>query len=79
MFPFDASSLGKLLLILALVIAVIGILLITLGHIPFLGKLPGDILIRRGSTSFFFPIVTCIVLSVVLTVLVNLVLWFWRR
>ena len=77
--PFDLSSLGKLLLLFAVVIGIIGLLLIIMGNVPFLGKLPGDLVIRRGGSTFFFPIVTCIILSVVLTVLINLVLWIFRR
>ena len=77
--PFDLSSLGKLLLLFAVVIGIIGLLLIIMGNVPFLGKLLGDLVIRRGGSTFFFPIVTCIILSVVLTVLVNLVLWIFRR
>jgi len=77
--PFDLSSLGKLLLLFAVVIGIIGLLLIIMGNVPFLGKLPGDVVIRRGGSTFFFPIVTCIILSVVLTVLINLVLWIFRR
>jgi uncharacterized protein HemY len=79
MFPFDLSSLGKILLLLAIVIALVGVLLMALGNIPFFGKLPGDIVIRRGNSTFFFPIVTCIIVSIVLTVLVNLLLWLFRR
>jgi hypothetical protein len=77
--PFDLSSLGKLLLLFAVVIGIVGLLLIIMGNVPFLGKLPGDLVIRRGGSTFFFPIVTCIILSVVLTVLINLVLWIFRR
>ncbi len=77
--PFDLSSLGKLLLLLAGVFGIVGLVLLLLGQVPFLGKLPGDLVIRRGGVSFFFPIVTWIVLSVVLTVLINLILWIlWR-
>lgn len=79
MTPFEFGSLGRLLLLLAVVIAIIGLVLILIGNIPFLGRLPGDIVIRRGGGTFFFPIVTSIVLSVVLTIVINLVLWFWRR
>jgi hypothetical protein len=79
MFPFDLNSLGKLLLLLAVVIGVVGLLLIIIGNIPFFGKLPGDVLIRRGGGTFFFPIVTCIVISIVLTILINLALWIFRR
>jgi len=77
--PFDLSSLGKLLLLLAGVFGVVGLVLLLLGQVPFLGKLPGDLVIRRGGVSFFFPIVTGIILSVVLTVLINLIFWILRR
>jgi hypothetical protein len=79
MVPFDLGSIGKLLLLLAGGIAAIGLVLILIGNVPFLGRLPGDIVIRSGRGSFFFPIVTCIVLSIVLTILVNLILWLLRR
>jgi len=79
MSPFDLSSFGKLLVLFAAIIALVGVLLIALGNLPLFGKLPGDIVIRRGSSTFFFPIVTCIIVSVVLTILINLVLWIFRR
>jgi len=79
MSPFDPNSIGKMLVIFAVIIAIIGFLLIALGKIPFFGKLPGDVVIRRGGNTFFFPIVTSIVVSVVLTVLINLFLWIFRR
>jgi hypothetical protein len=60
---------GKLLLLLGLGIAALG-LLIMLG-LP-LGRLPGDIYVRRGSFSFYFPLTTSIVLSVFLTILFTL-------
>lgn len=63
---------GKLLIVIGAVVVVIGLFL-TLGlRIPFLGKLPGDISIDRGNVHFYFPIVTGLVLSVVLTLLLNL-------
>ncbi len=55
------------LLIIAGVVLIIGGLLIKLG-VP-IGRLPGDIVIRRGSGTFYFPIVTCIVVSVVLSLI----------
>jgi hypothetical protein len=64
---------GKFLIVLGLVIALIGVL-ISMG-VP-LGRLPGDISFRRGNTSFHFPIVTSIVLSIVLTLLLS---FFFRR
>ena len=63
---------GKFLIVLGLVIALIG-MLISMG-VP-LGRLPGDVSFRRGNTSFHFPIVTSIILSIILTLLLS----FFRR
>ncbi|NVM22201.1 MAG: DUF2905 domain-containing protein [Desulfobacterales bacterium] len=63
------SSLGKLLVIAGLVMAGIGILLILSPKIPWLGKLPGDILIKKDNFRFYFPITTCIIISIILTIL----------
>jgi hypothetical protein len=60
---------GRLLVVLGLIIAGIGVL-VMLG-LP-LGRLPGDIVIQRGRGTFYFPIVTCIVVSVVLTIVLSL-------
>jgi hypothetical protein len=60
---------GKTLVLIGLGIAALGVL-VMLG-VPF-GRLPGDVHIRRGSFSFYFPIVTSIVLSILLTLLVAL-------
>jgi hypothetical protein len=57
---------GKLLLLVGLIIAGIGLLM--MAGIPF-GRLPGDIVIRRGSGTFYFPLVTSILLSIILTLL----------
>jgi membrane protein implicated in regulation of membrane protease activity len=70
------SDLGKLLIIVGGFIVIVGLFL-TLGlRIPYLGKLPGDISIERGNVHFYFPIVTGLLLSLVLTLLLNL---FFRR
>ena len=60
---------GKLLLIAGLIIAGIGLLM--MAGIPF-GRLPGDIVIRKGSGTFYFPVATCILLSIILTLLLAL-------
>jgi hypothetical protein len=57
---------GKLLIVIGLVITALGVL-ISIG-VPF-GRLPGDVVVRRGSFTFYFPIVTSVVLSIVLTLL----------
>jgi hypothetical protein len=60
---------GKLLIVIGFVIAAIGAL-ITVG-VPF-GRLPGDLVIRRGSFTFYFPVVTSVIVSILLTLLFSL-------
>ena len=68
-------------------ILIFGVLLVVVGAVVWLveslglplGRLPGDIRMRGENWSFSFPIVTCIIISIVLTVLANLCLWFFRR
>ncbi|MBW2020820.1 MAG: DUF2905 domain-containing protein [Deltaproteobacteria bacterium] len=62
-------SLGKVLIIIGLVIAGIGILLVLTPNVPWLGKLPGDILIKKDNFKFYFPVTTCIIISIILTLL----------
>jgi DUF2905 family protein len=69
------SDLGKLMIVLGALIAVVGVILVVAGRLPWIGRLPGDILIQRGTWSFYFPLATSLVLSVVLT----LVLWLIGR
>ena len=59
---------GKILVIIGLVIVVIGLLLIFKVPIPF-GKLPGDIVIKGEHVQFYFPIVTCVIISIILSLL----------
>lgn len=47
-------------------------LLWALGRVPYLGRLPGDIYIQRGNTSFYFPLATCIILSLVVSLILSL-------
>ena len=70
------DSLGKLLIVFGVVLALLGGLLLLVGKVPLLGRLPGDIVIRRENWSFYFPLTTSIVISVVLTLLFSL---FGRR
>lgn len=76
----DFSSFGKWLTIIGLVLAGLGVVVWLVGKwgIPF-GALPGDIRIERPGFSFRFPFVTCIILSVVITVIANVILWLFRR
>jgi uncharacterized membrane-anchored protein YitT (DUF2179 family) len=70
------SDLGKILLIVGAVIIVAGLVLVFANHIPFLGKLPGDIVIKKENFTFYFPVVTMIIVSVVLTIIINIIFRF---
>ncbi len=74
MEPF--GGFGKTLVLLGAVLMVLGVVFVLAPKIPFLGKLPGDIHLKGKNWSFSFPVVTCIVISIVLTLLLNL---FSRR
>ncbi len=65
-------EIGRLLLIVGVLIAVLGLVSMVGARIPFLGRLPGDISFSRGTTHVYFPLATSIVLSLVLTLLLNL-------
>ncbi len=66
------EDLGKLLLIFGATMALVGGALIIAPKIPFLGRLPGDIYIRKGNFTFYFPLVTCILISLLLTLFFSL-------
>ena len=57
---------------MGLMLMAAGALLWVLGRVPYLGRLPGDIYIRRGNASFYFPLATCIILSLVVSVILSL-------
>jgi hypothetical protein len=66
------SELGKLLVIFGVLMVLIGLTLWSGFGAGWLGRLPGDIRIERGNSTFYFPIVTCIIISVVLSILFSL-------
>jgi len=73
------SEFGKLLLIIGGVIFLLGLLLSFSGKIPYLGQLPGDILVKKKNFSFYFPLTTCIILSIVLTALLHFFTNIFRK
>ena len=77
MTPLDA--LGKMLLVFGGALVVLGLVLLVLGRIPLAGRLPGDIHLRWGNTTCFFPVMTGIVLSILATLVLNLALWLLRK
>jgi hypothetical protein len=74
--PNSLNAFGRLLIIAGLLLIIIGIFLKWGGKIPWLGRLPGDILIRRGNFTFYFPLATCIIVSIILSLIFAL---FSRR
>jgi uncharacterized membrane protein YkgB len=66
------GALGKMLILLGVLIIVIGLLLLVGEKIPWIGKLPGDIVIRKKNFTFYFPIVTSLLISIILTLLFTL-------
>ena len=69
---FGLGALGKLLILFGVLIVVIGLLLLVGEKIPWVGRLPGDIIIKRERFTFYFPIVTSILVSIILTLLFTL-------
>lgn len=69
------DDLGKVLVGFGVLIAAIGGMLVLAGRVPWIGRLPGDIYIQRGSWSFYFPLATSLILSGLFT----LIFWLWSR
>jgi uncharacterized membrane-anchored protein len=72
-------DIGILLIVAGAAIVLAGILILLAVRLPWLGHLPGDIHLRRNNWSFSFPLATCILVSIALTVLVNLLMRLFRR
>jgi len=66
------TGMGKMFIILGIVLIVIGLAFMFGDRIPYLGKLPGDIYVKRERFSFFFPITTSIIISVILSILFSI-------
>jgi hypothetical protein len=72
----DHAGFGWVLLVLGLVIAGVGLAWILAPSIPWLGRLPGDIRIEGQNSRFYFPLATCLLLSLLLSLLVWAIRWF---
>jgi len=70
------AGLGRLLILFGVVSIVAGLVLLIAPRVPWLGRLPGDVIVERGRFTLYVPIVTSLVVSIVLTILLNL---FFRR
>ncbi len=69
------QQIGKLILVAGIVFVIVGALFMLSGKTPWLGKLPGDITIHRKNFTFYFPLATCILISIILTFL----LWIFGK
>ncbi len=65
----EMQHIGRLLVLFGVVIAAIGLLIVFLGKIPWLGRLPGDIVLHKKNFTFYFPLATSILISLLLTLL----------
>jgi hypothetical protein len=66
------QAFGRLLIVMGLLLAILGVLLVLAGRIPFIGRLPGDIVYQRGNFTLYIPFMTMLILSLLLTILLNL-------
>ena len=69
------GELGRILIVFGIVLVVLGAIFVFGHRIPFLGQLPGDFLFRRENTTFYIPLATSLVLSLLISLLLNI---FWR-
>lgn len=66
------NDFAKTLIFFGFILIGVGLFVAFMGKIPGLGKLPGDIYIRKGSFTFYFPLATCLIVSLLLTVILSL-------
>jgi hypothetical protein len=69
------AGFGKILIFIGLLLAILGFVFIFGNKIPFIGRLPGDIAVERKNYSFYFPVSTCILISIV----ISFVLWLFSK
>jgi hypothetical protein len=72
---FPLNPLGKALVVIGGIIIIIGLLMMFGNKIPYIGKLPGDIIVKKKNFTFYFPITTLIILNLVLL----LISWLMRK
>ena len=72
------EGIGRALLFVGIAVVLLGLLFMVGPKIPFIGRLPGDFIFRRGDSAFYFPFATSILVSIVLTVLLNIAFRLFR-
>jgi hypothetical protein len=69
------QEIGKNLILFGVILVAVGVLLVFVNKVPFLGKLPGDILVQRKNFTFYFPLATSIILSAA----ISFFFWLWSK
>lgn len=69
---FEINSLGKMLIFFGAILVLTGGVILMAGKVPWVGRLPGDIFIQRKKFSFYFPLTTSIIVSIILTLIFSL-------
>lgn len=72
------SEIGRWLIGAGVVLIVMGVAFLALGRLPWLGRLPGDLLIERDNVTIFIPLGTMLLVSLLLTLIANLLARLWR-
>ncbi len=70
----DYSQVGRFIIFLGVILVIVGLLMMVVPKVFPIGKLPGDIVVRKKNFTIYFPIVTSIILSILLTIVLNLLL-----
>ncbi len=73
------SNIGKILIFIGIGIAILGALIILFSKVPFFGKLPGDFSIKKDNFSFYFPLASSVIISIILTAVINIILFLVFR
>ena len=73
MASFFVKNMGKFIIIIGLVLVLMGIVIHFADKIPWIGRLPGDILIKKENFTFYFPLVTSIILSIIISFIIYLI------
>jgi len=67
------GDIAKIIILLGVFLVVIGVILLFIGKVPFLGKLPGDVLIKKEHFTFYFPLATSIIISILISLILYLI------
>ena len=73
------KEIGKVLILFGSITMLLGLFFMLGGKISFLGRLPGDILIEKENYRFYFPLASCLLVSIILTIVINIVFYLFRK